>query len=278
MNRWQMSGQVGQFGWAFYRENQAEILNRSLSSYAVWRQNLLEYDWDPDAEIDPREWNPIVNQGNIGSCQGQSLADALDYCYTLGSHPGEIQLSRSWAYLYSQDMDGIRGDSGSTLNAGGKVAKQIGICLESSCPYEGSYSQMRTFFQSNKERLMQEASQFKLRTEVPLSNYDEIYHFLAARTGPVHIGILWGVPDAWEIKRYSYSGGGHAVLLVGYLKVNAWPKPGLILRNSWGTNWGRGGYGLLHPDVVEAMCRGKWNVFIGRSEMETPRPRPRPDW
>jgi hypothetical protein len=125
--------------------------------------------------------------------------------------------------------------------------------------------------------LTTKAADFKLKTEVPLSTYEEIYHFLASGVGPVQIGIMWGLPDAWEIKTYRAGSGGHAVLLVGYLKVSGWSEPGILLKNSWGTGWGRGGYALLHPDCVRAMTRARWSVFLGRSDMESPRPRPKPD-
>lgn len=270
MNHW-----VG--GWRHDLENQAEILSRSMCNYARWQQSLLEYDWEPPEELDPRgDWNPVENQGPIGSCQGQSLADAADYCYML-SHGEQIQLSRSWAYLLSQKFDGINGDRGSTLDGGSKAAMQVGLVEEKDCPYQGSYNSMRSFFNSNYDRLVEKAQDFKLQTEVPLATYDEIYHFLAGQTGPVQIGILWGLPDAWEIRSYRASGGGHAVLFVGYLKVSGWPKPGLLLKNSWGKSWGRDGYAIVHPDAVEGMCRHRWNVFVGRSDMDSPRPRPKPD-
>lgn len=264
-------------GYRYDLENQAEILSRSMCQYHFWRSSLLEYDWEPPDEIDPREWNPVLSQGQIGSCQGASLADAADYLWTF-SHGTEVQLSRAWAYLLSQKFDGLLGrDQGSTLDGGSKAAGQIGLVFESDFPYDDDYRAILSFFNANYDSLVPKAKDFQLRTEVPLGNYDEIYHFLASGVGPVHIGIMWGLPDAWEIKTYRAGGGGHAVLFVGYLKVASWPKPGLLLKNSWGTGWGRGGYGLLHPDAVESMCRTRWNVFVGRSDMESPRPRPKPD-
>jgi C1A family cysteine protease len=265
---------VNQFGWNVEKENQASILHRSLGSYHVWRQSLLEYDWEPPTELDPREWNVAWNQGQMGSCQGVSLAEAASMCWTL-ARGTEAKFSGAWGYLASQAMSGLIGkDQGSTLDGGSKAASQLGMVLEEDFPYSDQYGAILRKYQSDYDALVAKAKDFKLRTEVPLGNYDEIYHFLASGVGPVHIGILWGLPDAWEITRYSSSGGGHSALLIGYLKVTAWPKPALLLRNSWGTGWGRDGYAIVHPDAVEAMCRGKWNVFVGRSDMESPRPRP----
>jgi hypothetical protein len=85
---------------------------------------------------------------------------------------------------------------------------------------------------------------------------------------------MWGIGTEWEITRYRAGGGGHSVVFAGNVQVAGWPKPGLLQANSWGKNVGKDGWQLWHPDAVESACRTRWNVFVGRSDMRSPRPRP----
>ncbi len=62
---------------------------------------------------------------------------------------------------------------------------------------------------------------------------------------------------------------GHAVLIVGYEEAEndtgAW-----LIRNSWGMNWGLGGYGYLPYQYVEQYGREAWviaSVGDGTSEV-----------
>jgi hypothetical protein len=267
--------QVG--GWLPEVENRAAILSRSLGTYAAWKSALTEYDWEAPKELDPRQWWQISNQGQMGSCQGNALADSAEICHLLQT--GEVvQFSRNWAYYCSQKFDGLLGrDQGSTLNGGGKAASQIGFVLESDFPYTDNYRQGLSQFESRYDELIQKAALETMYGEVPLQSYDDIYLFLASLAGPVQIGVLWGVGNGWEIKQYRAGGGGHSVIFAGYLKVNGWPKPGLLEANSWGPQVGDRGWQLWHPDAVQAACRHQWNVFVGRSDMKSPVPRPAPD-
>jgi C1A family cysteine protease len=265
----------GHYGWNVEHENTREILARSLPAYHAWKVNLERYEWEAPRELDPRENLTMHNQGSIGSCQGNALADAVEALHYLDK--GErVELSRAWCYCGSQEYDGLLGrDSGSTLNGGGKLVHQRGVPLETVFPYQANYSAISSFYRANKASILAsgEENLFFSDGEVPLANYEEVYQFLASQSGVVQIGIPWGVPDTWEVKSIRSSGGGHSVNLVGYLLVPSWPRPGILLKNSWGTNWGRGGYCLLHQDAVEQICRSRGNDVIGRSKGRTPKPK-----
>lgn len=56
--------------------------------------------------------------------------------------------------------------------------------------------------------------------------------------------------------------GGHGVLLVGYHDDPKWPGGGyFIVRNSWGPNWGEGGYGKVSYAYVECFCNESGTVL-----------------
>lgn len=265
------------WGWPYELENRAALLQRSLWKYHRWRQELIGYSWDPPSEIDPRPFWSVSDQGQMGSCQGNSLADACEICqlWANGEYPA---LSRNWAYYLSQRYDGLEGrDQGSTLEGGGRAAAEVGFVEEVQFPYSDDYASGLARFRSTYDQLAPTAPQWQMPGEVPLSSYDEIFHFLETLSGTVQIGIIWGLRDQWEHKTYSPTGGGHAVLFVGFLKVASWSEPGLLLANSWGKGWGRDGFGLCSKSCVDAMTRSRYNVFVGRSDQESPRPRPKPD-
>lgn len=261
------------FGWAYRRENRAALLARSMKTYATWRASVKDgYDWEPTPEYDPREYLLLHSQGNIGSCQGNSLADAGEHSLLL-EHGVEVQLSRFWAYMVSQEADGINGDSGSTLEGGGRAARDVGICLEDSFSYPSTYTKGKAFYRANREKLLPEAENYKLLGEVPISTWSDAVRFLQSRTGPIQTGIMWGssMDVGWEITKYTPGDGGHSTLFCGYLRVRSWPDEiGLLMKNSWGLGWGRDGYGLVAKPAFESMVRTKYNLFVGRSGAQTP--------
>lgn len=263
----------GEFGYAYRSENRSEILARSLRTYHAWRTAIDDMGFFKEpAEIDPREWFEIHNQGNQGSCQGQSLADSVDYCHYLDT--GEnINCSRGFAYLASQAQGNLIGsDSGSTLDGGSKAAK-IGLPLEDVFPYTENYKTLLANYRSKSAAILADATKlYKLMGEVPLANEEDCKQFLATHSGIIHIGIMWGVADSWEITGYNASGGGHAVTIAGYLKHPSWGY-GYLLKNSWGQAWGKDGWGLLKPSVVTSMIKARYSVFLGRSAPQTPKPK-----
>lgn len=260
-------------GWRWDLERRNELLADGLETYHRWRENWTGYDWEPPAEIDPRQWFDTENQGSMGSCQGCSLASCVELQHYLTTGE-EVQISKAFAYLASQERDGLLGrDSGSTL-AGGSWAARRGLPLESRFPYSTNYSSVYSRYRQQKDEILRDDSQlYKLEGAVPLATEEDMYRWVSSYSGFVQIGILWGLPDAWEITRYTASGGGHAVVFAGYLKVSNWPNGrGWLLHNSWGKGWGRDGWGLVHPSVIGQMLQARYSDFVGRSISKSPKP------
>lgn len=67
----------------------------------------------------------------------------------------------------------------------------------------------------------------------------------------------------------SSSNYNHAVLLVGYTETH-W-----IIKNSWGTSWGNGGYGYI-PINADCGLRGWVDEMIIDGDPYTPDPDPEP--
>jgi C1A family cysteine protease len=96
----------------------------------------------------------------------------------------------------------------------------------------------------------------KVTMSVGKAAYDDIVAALDAGT-PVILGLV--VSDAFfrpdpngyvSVLQHDIDRGGHAVLAVGHGLGNL-GEPALLVRNSWGSRWGAGGYGWLPRAYVE---------------------------
>ncbi len=244
-----------------------------LAATNLWHATAMSTQWEKPKEIDPRGWFDIHNQGAQGSCQGQSLADALEYVHVM-AHGEEIQISRSFAYLASQEFDGLLGrDAGSTLQGGSKAAER-GLPLESLFPYDVNYRSALNKYRSAKNDILN-GPLFKLRGRVNLESYDACFNWLASWSGVIQIGIDWSVRlrNGWEIHEYRPGGGGgHAILLCGYLPIGG--ENWILLKNSHSTQWGKDGWAVVKPSAIDQMCRARWSSIVGRSDMVAPTVRP----
>ena len=268
-------------GYAIEQEDRQEIERTQTDASMLMLGDLPE-------RVDPRkhplaaeQWLQVENQGSIGSCQGQSLTECAEYCYTVATGV-VLQFSRMFAYIVSQLFDGIRGDRGSTLNGGTKTSREVGLCEESIAPYPRSYPGHGYV----TEAMKQNAAKYRLKTHTVMRSADQIKQFIGSGVGIVQIGISWGnemTPDSSGcIRRFTgRGGGGHAVVFAGYVPdadVGQRSTKGywLLLKNSWGNRWGVNGYAYVDPAAVDQMLAHRWTVMIGRSDMDVPQPRPIP--
>lgn len=267
-------------GYAIQQENREYLTATSSMPRYASVGNL------PD-RVDPRKhllWDQgflqVEDQARQGSCQGQSLAECVEFCYTLIT--GRVlQFSRQYAYIRSQMFDGIRTDSGSTLSGGTKAASE-GTCTEATGPYARSYPGWSWVTQTMRD----EAAEYKLASHTTIRQEEDVRSYIGSGLGIVQIGISWNrsmTPDANGcIRSFSAGGGGgHAVVFCGYLPdadVGQQSTKGYwyLLKNSWGTRWGKGGFAFVDPAAIAQMLRHQWTVFIGRSDMKGDDLHPRP--
>lgn len=246
---------------------------------------------DVPTRVDPRRsplaqhgWLRTENQGQIGSCQGASLTECLEYCYAIVNPSHVQQYSKMYAYIASQMENNIRTDSGSTLEGGTRAARK-GICTDAVGPYPSRYPGWSWI----TDAMRRDAANHKLQSVVEMKSAEHIKQFIGSGIGIVQIGISWGSdmdPDSRGcITSFSgRGGGGHAVVLAGYVPdddVGVKSSAGwwLLLKNSWGSRWGREGYAFVDPRACDQMLRHQWTSMYGRSDLETPRVRPLPvDW
>jgi C1A family cysteine protease len=221
-------------------------------------------------ELDPRAWLQTENQSSMGSCAGHARTDVLEICNWIATGGQVVQLSRMFAYLTAQKLDGLLGgDNGSTITGNMKASELMGICLEETFPYPNPVR----YSSKIPQAAFDAALPHKSRAHAYCKNYQDVYDFLSAGLGGVQIGVTWNsswTPRNGLIERVSSGGGGgHSVSFVGYSqRKDTSGRNYLWLHNSWGTSWGLQGYAEVAPAVVDQIGTFRYTEMIGMSDLE----------
>lgn len=184
---------------------------------------------------------PLDDQGNLGSCTGNAATAAIE----IVAHTPE--LSRLMAYYLGRQLEGTtNSDSGAMIRDVVKGISRYGVCAESLWPY--NISKFRY-----KPTASAYANAATLRPKI--ASYNRIVDLAGVKSSlAMGIPVIFGfaVPDYFVGRQVETTGwvrlptrndvmiGGHAVVAVGF---DDRPSSKFIwARNSWGTNWGLGGY------------------------------------
>ena len=202
--------------------------------------------------VDLRQWcSPIEDQGNLGSCTGQSVAGAIELLNKRNGKPNDV--SRLFIYYYERLIEGtINYDNGAYIRDGIKASYTYGAPLESLWPY--NISQFRT---KPSAAAINDGAKRKVTLYQAAANFDAVQNALASGY-PVIIGF--DVYSSFESQAVTKTGmmpypntkterllGGHAVCIVGYNNTTS----RFTVRNSWGTSWGDKGYFYMPYQVIQ---------------------------
>ena len=188
---------------------------------------------------------PVRDQGNCGSCWAHSAVNTFSTSLCIQKkQKAFLQLSIQDLVSCDKYDNGCNG--GSLENPFKYYMTQKGITTDSCLPYvsgPGNVPKCPTQCKDKNEKM----TRYKClaKSTVDLGEDIEKKKTWLRNQGPLDVGF-----DVYEDFLYYQSGiyqhsqgksiGGHAVTLVGYGSlsgVNYW-----ILKNSWSSNWGEGGY------------------------------------
>ncbi|KRF39217.1 hypothetical protein ASG93_23390 [Paenibacillus sp. Soil787] len=213
------------------------------------------------------DMSPIVDQGALGSCTANAIASGLREYLLVSSKEKWTALSRLFLYWHERELEGhVDEDSGAYIRDGMKVLQKIGVCPEEDYPYH-----ITDFRDTPDPKAERDAANYKI------SDYHRITDLYAlkaalAEQSPVVIGMMlyesFQSPEAAQTGKISVPKkkrervlGGHALLAVGY--VDRGQSGYVIVRNSWGEDWGDHGYCYIpykmfqDPDSVMDMWTGR---------------------
>ena len=197
----------------------------------------------PSVDLRPTCPKTVYDQGRLGSCTANAIAAAFEFDLTKQALP-DFMPSRLFIYYNERRMEGtVDSDSGAMIRDGIKSVAKQGVCTEDTWPYEiAAFTdkptrECFTAALSNRalgyQRIPQTLNQMRgcLAHGYPFvfgfSVYESFESAEVTSTGVVPL------PGAGESLL-----GGHAVLAVGYDDAPA----RFLVRNSWGPDWGQGGY------------------------------------
>ena len=205
--------------------------------------------------VDLRPKCPVVyDQGELGSCTANALAGAFQFEQLKQIKKRSLSFipSRLFIYYNERVLEGTVGDdAGAALRDGIKTLKNNGVCSENLWKYNiNKFTQKppaNCYTSALKNQVQQYLSidasipQIKqcLAEGYPIAFGFSVYSsFMTNQVAKT--GIMPMPQDGDQLE------GGHAVVAVGYDNS----KSALIVRNSWGKNWGLSGYFYMPYDYT----------------------------
>lgn len=220
------------------------------------------------AKVDLRKGcSPVEDQKDLGSCTANALAGALEFLMKKDRVPF-IDMSRLFIYYNERVVEhSVKIDSGAMLRDGIKTLAKQGACSEKSWPYD-----VAKFATKPPKACYMEALNHQIISYARLDTLDEMRACLAEGY-PFVFGF--SVYESFESQQMAKSGilnlprsgekmvGGHAVLGVGYDDV----AQRFMVRNSWGTDWGKKGYFTMPYEYVtdRNLSDDFWTIRRGES-------------
>ncbi len=235
----------------------ADILGRSKPLRAAARKT--------PGRVDLREWcSPVEDQGDLGSCTANAGIGLLEYFErkAFGNH---LDASRLFLYKTSRNLLGWSGDQGAYLRTTMKAMALFGAPPEQYWPYDtkafdreppafcyafGQNYKAIQYYRLDPPGTSAAALLAAVREKLA-ANLPSMFGFTVYTSMP---GIGDGAGDIPFPGKGDKVEGGHAIVAVGYddARMIGGKKGALLIRNSWGAEWGEKGYGHLPYAYLEA--------------------------
>lgn len=191
------------------------------------------------------------DQGQLGSC----TANAVSFCaWWYWANEKNVVLpeefSRLYIYAKERELEGtpLTEDSGAFGHDGFKLLRKVGAPAEKAWPYDSNWRS------EPPPVLAVEAHKYRVKYYRHPRQTKKALQSALSRGYPIAFGFT--VYDSFESSQVAESGimpmptrsekvlGGHEVCAVGYT------SDGVKCRNSWGTEWGQGGYFIMPWEYI----------------------------
>lgn len=233
----------------------------------VFQSYLFRNEEDLPTQVDLRDrMSEVVNQLQYSSCTANAIVSGLrEYLLKQSGRPF-VQLSRLFLYYHERKIEGhISDDRGAILRDGMSVLKKIGVCPEIDYPYSEDYRDTPSS-KAGKDAKLYRIGQYNRVQDLPrlkaalAHGLPVVLGFLVtngfASTDNTGVVPISGPDDV--IINDNGNPAGHAVCAVGYDD----DKQIVIIRNSWGKEWGDKGYcyfpyELFQNGIVQDMWTGR---------------------
>lgn len=231
---------------------------------------------------DLREWcSPVEDQGRLGSCTAQAGAGIIEY-YERKSFRRHIESSRLFLYKVTRNLMKMKGDTGAYLRSTIGAMVLFGVPPEEYWPYSDGPDDFDKEPPAFCYSFAQNYKTLKYyRHDPPSASADVVLErvktYLAAGH-PAMFGftVYTSIEQASDTGRIPFPSsldkieGGHAVVAAGYddnmTIKNRYggelTRGALLIRNSWGRDWGEAGYGWLPYEYLRrGLAEDFWSVL-----------------
>jgi C1A family cysteine protease len=233
------------------------------------------------AAVDLRQWcSPIEDQGSIGSCTAHAGVGIVEY-YEKKAFGKYIDASRLFLYKVTRNLSHWTGDTGAFLRTTMGALVLFGAPPEEYWPYKiADFDKEPTAFCYAFAQSYQAIKYY--RHDPPGTAKDVLLNRIKKYLAAGHPSIFGftvysSIGQAGKTGKIPYPckgekiEGGHAIIAIGYddkIKIKNSGSCGkettgaLLIRNSWGTGWGDGGYGWLpYEYVLKGLAEDFWSML-----------------
>lgn len=206
-----------------------------------------------------KQMSPIKSQGSRGACVAFASVAVKEFQERKQrKNRVRFDFSEEWVYRLIMVAGG-----GAYPRDAFKILLDNGVPRENYMAYEPNASDEEKLPFTPTDRAIRNAKHYKAQSYARLNSLEEMKQSLVIN-GPFLLGITWY--EEWFSPDETVKGypiirppkgpdvGGHAICIVGYdEEIKAFK-----LRNSWGTDWGKGGYSWLSYDIVRQDGLDAW--------------------
>jgi hypothetical protein len=196
---------------------------------------------------------PVRDQGMKGCCVAHAVS-----CMKEEQERRDVRFKKYFSVEFIYNLRPNRPQAGMYIHDALELIKVYGILPEKNYPYDYDAGP-----DDLPPRLKSKALNYRIRGYARIYTMDELKHaLLEAGPCPAAFPVYQLTGKIWQrSSTHDKLMGYHAMTVVG------WTSEGFILRNSWGPNWGCGGYTTYPYEDWDVHCE-IWTSYDDQSESD----------